>query len=302
MAGYELYAACYDGKVYRFDPDGTLTSSYTTHSGYYNLDIVVDNDGFQYVATGNYSYIDKYNSGNTLAWGYDMGSGEQVYGVAVDGSGNVYGGDTGDDIVKLNSSGSLQWTYTAGDVVYCVAVDASGNVYGGTGGTDDEAFKLNSSGSLQWTYSCNGDVEGIDVDSSGNVYVAADNAYKLNSAGSLQWSYATGGSDVVADSTGIVYVAADATGVIKLDSAGSLQWTYDPGFAYSVTVDGDDFPYWGGNSEVGKISKAGSLLWTNTSPTDTVEGITTGLYITGQPYIIRGQGVGGMSTMGTGGF
>ena len=90
--------------------------------------------------------------------------------------GEANGGGTDAFIMKLNSSGTLQWVKQLGAVTtasggsnagtdYChgVAVDSSGNIYcagatngamgeanGGGGNYDAFIMKLNSSGTLQW--------------------------------------------------------------------------------------------------------------------------------------------------------
>ena len=136
----------------------------------------------------------------TYQWHTFYGSGtgnDAAYGVAVDGSGNVYvtgqSGETWDGpsgqnplnaysgsgtdifVLKLNGSGAYQWhtfygSGTDNDAAYGVAVDGSGNVYvtGQSGetwngpngqnplnaysgsGTDIFVLKLNGSGAYQW--------------------------------------------------------------------------------------------------------------------------------------------------------
>jgi len=133
---------------------------------------------------------------------YGSSGDDQGYGIAVDGSGNVYvTGRSGYDIfvLKLNSSGSYQWQTFYGsssydDQGYGIAVDGSGNVYvtgvskatwngpvgqnplhAHSGSFDMFVLKLNSSGTYQWHtfYGSSGDDFGnaIAVDASGNAYV-----------------------------------------------------------------------------------------------------------------------------------
>ena len=211
------------------------------------------------------AFIMKFNSSGTLQWVTQLGAvttapggsnagSDQCLGVTVDSSGNVYcagvtdgamgeanggGGNYDAFIMKLNSSGTLQWVTQLGAVTtapggsnagidYChgVTVDSSDNVYcaGATdgamaeangGGTDAVIMKLNSSGILQWvkqlgavtsapggsnagTDYCNG----VTVDSSDNVYCAGATHGAIGEANA-------GGTDAF---------------IMKLNSSGTLQW------------------------------------------------------------------------------
>ena len=154
--------------------------------------------------------------------GGDSSGYERCNSVALDDSGNIYcagytygalgeanGGGADAFIMKLNSSGGLQWVKQLGGTTtvnggdnsgddYCTSVtlDDSGNIYcaGDTsgalgeangGGVDAFIMKLNSSGVLQWvkqlgatTTANGGDNSGNDscnsitLDDSGNIYCA----------------------------------------------------------------------------------------------------------------------------------
>ena len=256
--------------------------------------------------------------GATTASGGDNSETDLCRSVVVDDSGNIYcagytagalgeahGGATYDAfIMKLNSSGTLQWVTQLGettvanggnnsgsDQCYSVAVDDLGNVYcagyttgalGEANGGSRDAFimKLNSSGSLQWvtqlggtTIASGGNNSGSDycnsitLDDSGNIYCAGYTTgalgeahgggtydvfiMKLNSSGDLEWvtqlgdtTIASGGNNsgdercksVALDDTGIycggyTYGSlGEANGgsydlfVMKLDLSGTLQW------------------------------------------------------------------------------
>jgi outer membrane protein assembly factor BamB len=190
------------------------------------------------------------SSSGTLQWNTFLGgnSFDWCYGIAVDGSGNVYvagqsGVTWGSPVraftsgydgfaAKLDSSGALQWnTFQGGssvdDYSTGVTVDTSGNVYVAgasivtwgspvrayTAGRDVFTAKLDSSGALQWNTFLGGsgddyDSGGIAVDTSGNVYVAG-------------YSTATwqGTSPPVR-----AYAANNDVFAAKLDSSGALQW------------------------------------------------------------------------------
>ncbi|MGA3094069.1 MAG: SBBP repeat-containing protein, partial [Dehalococcoidales bacterium] len=198
---------------------------------------------------------------------------DNVYAIAVDGSGNVYvsGYSTatwgapvraytsGYDAfaAKLDSSGNLLWNTFLGDngtdYGQAIAVDGSGNVYVSgystatwgapvrayTAGTDAFAAKLDSSGALQWNTFLGASGEdygnGIAVDGSGNVYVAG-------------YSNATWGTSPVR-----AYASETDAFAAKLDSSGALTWNtflgtsgYD--YGYAIVVDGSGNVYVAGRS------------------------------------------------------
>jgi uncharacterized delta-60 repeat protein len=122
---------------------------------------------------------------------------DQAYGLAVDGSSNVYvtggslssGGDLDCATIKYNSSGQEQWVarYNApangADAAFAMAIDSAGYVYvtgesvGSGTGYDYATIKYSASGQQQWAARYNGpanDRDGataIAVDGLGNVYV-----------------------------------------------------------------------------------------------------------------------------------
>jgi len=205
------------------------------------------------------------------------GSGDEDlgYGIAVDGSGNVYVAGYSNDTwgtpvrpytasfrdafaAKLNSAGVLTWNTflggTGGDIAYSIAVDGSGNVYvsgesGGSWGSpvrpytgifgDAFAAKLTSAGVLTWnTFLGASGAEGaqsIAVDGSGNVYVAG---YSDGTWGAPVRAYTAGPFDAFA---------------ARLTSAGALTWNTFLGgtgsdFGYGIAVDGIGNVYLAGNS------------------------------------------------------
>ena len=272
--------------------------------------------------------------GVTTASGGDNSESDVCYSVAVDNSGNSYcagytngalgeanGGDYDAFIMKLNSSGDLQWVTQLGgttlgvaggdnsgaDFCYSIALDDSGNSYcagatrgalGEANGGEGDAFvmKLNSSGVIQWvtqlggtTIASGGDNSGSDrcnsvaLDDSGNIYCAGYTqgamgeasgggvydafVMKLNSSGDLQWvtqlggvTTATGGNNsgkdvctaVTVDNSENIYCAGYTQGalgevnggsadafVMKLNSSGDLQWVTQLG-GTTATSGGDN--------------------------------------------------------------
>jgi hypothetical protein len=297
------------------------------------------------------AFVMKLNSSGAVQWitqlgavtavpGGDTSQFDTCNGVAVDGSGNVYcagttygslgeanGGSSDAFVMKLNSSGQVQWIKQLGAVTavpggdtwhndygYGVAVDGSSNVYcagytegslGEANGGGDDAFvmKLNSSGAVQWikqlgavTAVPGGDTSQIDycfgvaVDGGGNAYCAGKTygslgeanggggnsdafVMKLNSSGVVQWITQLGAvtavpggdtsqwdecSGVAVDGSGNVYCAGgtesslgEAEGgggngdafAMKLDSSGTLQWIRQFGASTKASATGDNSNY-----------------------------------------------------------
>ena len=187
-------------------------------------------------------FVAKYNASGTRQWTRMLGSTvfDYCYGVAVDGSENVYatghsygdfdgransdGSGTTEDIflVKFNSSGTKQWSVfhgaTGNDVASGLTVDSSGNAYisGNTnaaldgftpaGSHDLILLKYNTSGTRQWT-SMLGTTAGdygrsVAVDTSGTAFMTG------HTSGNLDGATNAGGNDGF---------------IVKYDTSGNLQ-------------------------------------------------------------------------------
>jgi Secretion system C-terminal sorting domain len=205
------------------------------------------------------------------------------YTSSIDGDVTGNQGETDAWIMKLNSTGNLQWQKTMGgtsadsasciqttsDGGYIVAgytLSTNGDVTGNHGGNDIWVVKISSTGSLQWEKAFGG----TNFDYASSIQVTADSGYilagyttsidgdvtgnqgdkdvwivKISSSGSLQWQKTLGGAN--------------------LDQAKSIQPTSDGGYivaGYTNSTNGDvtgnhgDYDVW-----VVKLSGSGSLLW-----------------------------------------
>ena len=201
---------------------------------------------------------------------------DQGYGLAVDGTGNVYvsgystatwgspvaaynGGGVDAFVAKLDNNGNLIWNTflggTGNDEGFGVAVDGIGNVYVAgysdatwgspvrayTGSFEAFAAKLDSSGTLIWnTFLGSGGFDigrAVAVDGTGNVYVAGYSA--------ATWGSPTRPFSGVQDAF-----------AAKLDLGGNLIWNTFLGgsgtdFGNAIAVDAIGNVYVAGSSEAG---------------------------------------------------
>jgi len=269
LTGYEWVAAEWANiwvRKYDSDGDEVWTRDYDGGGDDKGYEIAVDGSGNVYV-TGSEAvmweglniWVRKYTSGGDEVWtktyNDTASKNEEGYGIAVDGSGNVYvtgyeevvGGGYNIWVRKYDSDGDVVWTRTydgaanQNDGGYGIAVDGSGNVYvTGYEFVTGESYniwvrKYNSNGDEIWTRTHNGSANsqdggnGIAVDGSGNVYVTgwegvtgeSDNIWvrKYNSNGDEIWTKtyngvandADGGYGIAVDGSGNVYVNGEET-------------------------------------------------------------------------------------------
>jgi len=231
--------------------------------------------------TGTYDHLLPLFIDPTLTWNTFLGgtSSDNGYGIAVDGSGNVYvagvsqatwgspirdySGGNGDAFAaKLDGTGNLMWnTFLGGnlqDVGHAIAVDGNGNVY--VAGYSDATWGAPVRAYL-------GDYDAF--------------AAKLDGSGNLIWNTFLGGSDkvnpnkgdighaIAVDGSGNVYVTGysnDTWGspiraytnsrdafAAKLNGSGNLAWNTFLGsggddFGWGIAVDGSGNSYVAGEA------------------------------------------------------
>ncbi|MGC4128035.1 MAG: T9SS type A sorting domain-containing protein [Bergeyella sp.] len=290
----KIYGGSNDDRAFDIHPtpDGGYIVAGDTKST--NWD-VSGNNGSSAAYYPNY-WIVKLNATGTLQWQKPFGGSSFDYAKSIkptsDG-GYIVAGDSfisnsrGYDcwIVKLNSSGDIEWkkalggngedranaiqcTSDGGYIVAGYSDSTNGDITGNHGQYDAWVIKLNSDGSIQWQkslggsqydygnaiqlttdggYIIAGSTQSNDGDVTGNHGTYTDDAWivKLDSNGTIQWQKALGGNDS--------------------DYAKSIQCTQDggyilAGYTYSYRGDYEGFndtsDYW-----IVKIDSNGTLQW-----------------------------------------
>jgi len=196
-------------------------SSYNDH-GY---GVAVDNSGNIYI-TGEFAgtvnfnpagsdphtskgardiFLTKFDSSGNHLWAKTWGgtSYDTGYGVAIDGSGNVYVTGVFTGSVDFNPSG--------------------GNNFTSNGGNDIFLSKFNSSGTFTWAKTWGGNMDdygrGVTIDNSGNAYLTGEfqNLVDFDPSGNVVWESSYGGSDVF---------------LSKFSQSGSFNWVKTWGYVF----------------------------------------------------------------------
>lgn len=310
-------AGSYDLFVAKYNTDGTLqwVQSAGGTNGEYGNDITVDGSGNVYVtgyflgtvtfgtttktSAGNYDlFVVKYNTTGTLQWVQTAGGtgADYGYGIAVDGSGNVYvtgsffGTATFGAITKASAGAddifvgrydpvgvSWSWVQSAGGTLNeqgnGIALDAIGNVYvtgfftgtatfGTTskvsaGGLEVFVTKYSSAGTIQWVQSAGG--TGNDYSNS----LAVDDVGSVYLAGAFTGTGAFGTTTKTSAGNYDLFVA-------RYDPAGTLQWVQTAGGtnsdeATAIALDSNGNAYVTGSfyatATFGRTSKASAGLY-----------------------------------------
>ncbi len=291
-AGNVYVADSQNDRIQKFDGSGTFIARWGVKGVaegalIFPTDVAVDGAGNFFVVDSWNFRVQKFDSGGTfqLTWGWSVddfnsvfqictsgcekgsqGSGEGQFdtpdGVAIDGAGNVYVADGGNDRVQkfdnngnyLGKWGSACQTSVSGvdgcdgdfDGPAGIALDASENLFV----VDMWNHRIEKFGPGferlvllgEWGTSGTGNGQfdtprGIGVDSSGNVYVADSNndrIQKFDNDGTYLAQYGSNGTaagdldtpwDVAVDGSGNMFIA-DALNfrIQKFDSAGTFVW------------------------------------------------------------------------------
>jgi uncharacterized delta-60 repeat protein len=224
----------------RLNSDGSLDTSFNSGGVGFNLqvhDFEEDSNGKLYVAGKFTSYngtainrIVKLNTDGSIDTSFNVGTGFNgfvVYNLEWDSTNNklyvfgdftTYNGTSVNGIVRLNTDGSIDNTFSIGtgfnNACYIGKLDSNGKLYVGgaftsyNGTEANRIIRLNSDGSIDTNFVYgtginSGFVFHIEIDSSGKIFVCggiftsyngttANRIVKLNSDGSIDTSFSTG--------------------------------------------------------------------------------------------------------------
>ena len=198
------------------------------------------------------------------------------YGIAIDGSGNVWVANDGSgNVTELSSTGAVFGTYAVSTDPTVIAIDGSGNVWVANW-VSNNVTELSSTGAVLGAYAV-GPSWGIAIDGSGNVWVSnmqSNSVTELSSFGSVLGTYPVGTEPygIAIDGSGNVWVANGGSGnVTKLSSTGSVLGTYAVGIdPTSIVIDGSGNVWVAnyGRGNVTKLSSTGAVLGTYTVGTE----------------------------------
>jgi len=237
IAGYtSSFGAGYaDVYVVKLDTHGNLqwTKTIGGPESETGKSLIQTSDGGYVIAGGTNSfgagyadvYVVKLDTHGNLQWtktiggkGWDVGNSliqTSDGGYAIAGYTSSFGaGQLDVYVVKLDSTGNLQWTKTIGGPGDEIGISliqtpdggyviAGGTTSFGAGGTDVYVVKLDANGNLQWTKTIGGKKEDLGI----SLVQTSDDGYAI--AGVTN-SFGAGGTDVY---------------VVKLGANGNLQWT-----------------------------------------------------------------------------
>jgi hypothetical protein len=254
-----------------------------------------------WVANGDNTVTKLNTAGGSLVGTYPLDIGAVSGGVssaAVDLAGNVWVGNSGEYIIKVNgSTGAQMGKYSVANASSEIAVDSSGNIWVAGG----NVIKFDSSGKTLRTFYPGGISSGITIDSFGNVWVSMGNFIaKLDLSGKVIATYPViGAHGIAADFLGNIWVVSGGAEVQKISgSTGAVLGTYTVGtlpynYATGVAVDSSD-NIWVTDDGVAQVTKVngltGAIIGTYSTPYGPM-GITSDA--SGNVWVINaGQGDG----------
>lgn len=252
------------GYLSQLNTDGydTLTEYFTTTRAVKILGSVVDSSGNIYAAgvctrivgSNNYYsiYVAKTNSIGSLLWEnvyYSSLNNDNGLGIKIDSSNNLYivalgyGGSPARNfgqLLKLNSSGTLQWSKTFATTsnsvkITSIDIDSSNYIYIVINNTTNYFIqKYDSSGTLIWNKEINTTIISICTVGSNIAVSTLNGIIVLDSSGTIIGQKSAGlnalNTRICADNLNNIYILASTSGspyyikICKFDSSYNTEW------------------------------------------------------------------------------
>jgi uncharacterized delta-60 repeat protein len=280
-------------RIVRLNTDGSIDTSFSVGSGFNNIvyGIAVQSDGkvlmggiFTSYNGTSVNYIVRLNTDGSIDTSFSVGSGfnNVVHSIAVQSDGKVlvigqfasYNGTSVNRIVRLNSNGSIDTSFSVGSgfnsTVWIIAVQSDGKILVGgsftsyNGTSTNRIVRLNTDGSIDTSFSVgsgfNNQLLSIAVQSDGKVLAggsftsyngtSVNRIVRLNSNGSIDTSFSVGSGfnnqlqSIAVQSDGKVLVGGWFTSyngtstnrIVRLNSNGSIDTSFSVGSGFNSTV------------------------------------------------------------------
>lgn len=199
-----------------------------------------------------------------------------VYGLAVDGSGNLYAAGAGNDtIYKVNPSGAVS-TFASSSLLGSpsgLAFDAAGNLYTTGNGYGGTVNQISPSGVISRSVTGVGGF-GLAFDSSGNLYIADGNSVDRMTPSGAVSTFATGFNDAwgLAFHDGNLFVANYQGNSISEVSPSGVVSTFATGLSLPTGIAFDS----AGNLLVCNVNASGPGSLDSIAPNGAVTTVATG--------------------------
>ena len=293
-----IYVGSYSGKLYAFNPNGTVKWTYTTASNILGSP-AVGKDGTIYISDWYNSTLYAINPNGTLKWAYNIGYCNYGSSTVIGSNGIIYipvTTDTTGILYAINSTnGKVKWTYNTGAIYgSSAAIGSNGTIY--IADSNGVLYAINPSGSLKWSYTLNyenkyyqyfsvtlhydtpsiGPDGTIYIGTNGGSYTALFAVTDNGDTGTVKWTYPSAesihglgeslyGAPAVS-SNGIIYIVGNSTIYAINSTTGTLLWTYSTGGTAtdettSVTIGSDGTIYFGSSTGLYALKSNGTLKW-----------------------------------------
>lgn len=289
-----IYVGSYNGKLYAFNPNGTVKWIYTTASSILGSP-AIGKDGTIYVSDYKNSTLYSINPNGTLKWKYNIGNWNCGSSPVIGNNGTIYipvTDSTNGTLYAIDSTnGKVKWTFNMNEVYgSSAAIGNDGTIY--IADYNGILYAINPNGSLKWSYalkyytSATVSYDTPSIGSDGTIYILSNGGstgcalFAVSDTGTLKWTYpfhASGleplyGAPAISSNGTIYFIGASNLYAVN-STTGKYKWTYSTGGiatdeATSIAIGADGTIYFGSSTGLYAIIDNGSnglLKWSYTT-------------------------------------